>query len=58
MELEKFANASDLIARSDTVSRSIRTYNEWGLMPNFAFLSTVYPCELVSTFIPFPKFPE
>jgi len=47
-----------MIARADVINKSIRTHNEWGLMPNFAFLSTIYPCELTSTHCGFPKFPE
>lgn len=41
------AKAADSIAESDIVDKSIRTGNNWGLLPSKGFLSCVYPCEKV-----------
>jgi hypothetical protein len=57
-DLQKMAFAADLIATGDILNKAIRSHGEWGLMPNFAFLSAIYPCEIMKTFVNFPKFPE
>lgn len=57
-DLRSLAQATEAIADSDVVNRAIRGNQEWALMPGYAFLSSVYPTEKLSTRIPFPKFPE
>ena len=57
-ELENLALASECIAESDIVSCSMRKINEWSLITNYAFTSTIYPGQLVSQIVPFAKFPE
>jgi len=57
-DLEKMAKASDLIATGDILNRKIRQHGDWGLMPNFAFMSSIYPCEVIRPNVAFPKFPE
>ena len=58
INLEILAKSSELVAFGDVISNCIRRNNEWGLMPNLAFASTIYPTFLSSNLIPFPKFPE
>lgn len=47
-----------MIATGDVLNRSIRVQGEWGLLPNFGFLSSIYPCELVATNVHPKPFPE
>ena len=56
--LEKLAQAASSIAQGDIISKVIRNQGEWGLLPNFGLASAIYPCHLVASSLPFPKFPE
>ena len=57
-DLEKMVQAADQIATGDILNRKIRQHGDWGLMPNFAFMSAIYPCEVIRPNVAFPKFPE
>ena len=57
-EIENMACASEMIAFGDNIYNSIRTNNEWTLMTNLAFCSTIYPSQLCSHSLAFPKFSE
>lgn len=58
LDLAKVAEAADLISTGDILNRAIRNQGEWGLMPNFAFMSAIAPCEIVNPNVAWPKFPE
>ena len=40
------------------MNRRIYTYNEWSLLPSFAFASCIAPGYFTGNGVPFPKFPE
>ena len=41
------ADAASSIADSDIIDKSIRKNNNWGLLAQKGFLSSIYPCEKV-----------
>lgn len=55
--LLRMCEAAQAIGESDILSKQIRSHQEWGLLNNFGFLSSVYPCEKVSNNIGYPGFP-
>ncbi|KAL4508550.1 hypothetical protein ABPG72_003854 [Tetrahymena utriculariae] len=58
-ELQNLVNATSSIAESDLLSKSIRQSGNWSLLPNFAFMSCIYPCDKVCEDKPiYPRFPE
>lgn len=50
------AKAASSIADSDIIDRSIRGGNNWSLLPQKGFLSSVYPCEKVCQKVGFIRF--
>jgi len=56
--LEAMAEASDFISQGDQISKQIRTNQEWSLLPNMGFASSVAPAMLVKGYLHFPRFPE
>lgn len=45
--MQLLARATSSIAEADILQTKIRRQNEWALMPNAGFLSTVYPSQLL-----------
>ena len=43
---------------ADLIDTRIRKEQDWGLMPAFGFMSSVYPAEMVAESIGFPQFPS
>ena len=42
----------------DMLDRSIRKQQEWGLMPSYGFMTSVYATQKISDSIGFPAFPS
>eukprot|EP00397_Hematodinium_sp_SG-2012_P010495 GEMP01010610.1.p1 GENE.GEMP01010610.1~~GEMP01010610.1.p1 ORF type:complete len:692 (-),score=165.55 GEMP01010610.1:629-2704(-) len=57
MIMQKIAHASDSILIGDTLSNRLRSTNNWGLLPDVGFMSSVYPSLMCNGFIGFPTFP-
>ncbi|KAL4431684.1 hypothetical protein ABPG74_017313 [Tetrahymena malaccensis] len=58
-ELQNLVDATSSIANSDLLSKSIRQGGNWSLLPNFAFMSCIYPCDKICEDKPiYPRFPE
>lgn len=57
-DIEKMAEASDLISLGDQVNIKIRMDQNWSLLPNYAVLSSVGPCILSSGSCSYPGFPQ
>jgi len=56
-ELEWIAKAADYLADGDVLGNSVKK-GEWGLLPNYAFVGSVFPCDIMQTQVQWPKFPE
>eukprot|EP01017_Pseudomicrothorax_dubius_P003060 TRINITY_DN1034_c0_g1_i1.p1 TRINITY_DN1034_c0_g1~~TRINITY_DN1034_c0_g1_i1.p1 ORF type:complete len:371 (-),score=113.81 TRINITY_DN1034_c0_g1_i1:22-1134(-) len=58
-DLDRIAKGAEVMAGSDLLNRAIRVNGDWGLMPNFGFLSCIMPCDLLGCNMgQFPKFTE
>ena len=57
-DLEWIARSSSYLADGDILCQSVKKNGEWGLLPNYAFLGAVYPCDIMCTQVQWPKFPE
>lgn len=43
-DIERMAEAAELISTSDVASVMIRVYQHWAILPDFGLLSSVAPC--------------
>ena len=57
-KLREMAEAAEAISLGDCLSTSIRTGNNWSLLPQFLQLSCIHPPTLCQNTVPFTKFPE
>lgn len=56
--LNRMAEASDFISLGDSISRQVRTNQDWSLLPNMGLCSAVAPCLLIKGATFYPRFPE
>lgn len=57
-EFHKLVKANDAFVLADQIDTRIRKEQDWGLMPAFGFMSSVYPAEMVAENIGYPSFPS
>ena len=57
-DVEAMADAAEFISLGDTINRSIRTEQNWALLPQLGICSSVAPCLLVNGKSLYPRFPE
>ena len=57
-DIYKMADAADYISLGDSVSRQLRTNQDWSLLPNLGFASSIAPVLLVEGSSFYPRFPE
>jgi len=55
--MQKIAHAADAILVGDMLANQLRGSNEWSLLPDVGFMSSVYPAQLCNGFIGHPTFP-
>lgn len=53
-----FVQGLEGVVLGDTLDRTIRKQQEWGLMPSFGFMTCVYSTKKISDSIGFPQFPS
>ena len=61
-EVKKIPKAASLISFGDVISRTIRSEQAWGLLPEFGLIGSVFVSPLIGsrdadTFAPYPGFP-
>ena len=56
-DIERMADAAEYISLGDSVSRQIRINQDWSLLPNLAFTSTIAPCLITKGNSFYPAFP-
>lgn len=57
-DVKRMALSADSISVGDCLNTSMRTDNEWTLLPNVGMCSCVYPSTLSCGFVPIAKFPQ
>lgn len=57
-DLEKMAQASDMMSLGDQMSVQIIQNQNWGLLPNFGMFSSVAPTEIIQGRSLYPGFPQ
>ena len=57
-DIERMADAAEYISLGDSVSRQIRINQDWSLLPNLAFTSTIAPCLITKGNSFYPAFPQ
>ena len=57
-DVEAMALAAEYISLGDAVSRQVRQNQDWSLLPNMGFASTVAPCLIIKGSSFYPRFPE
>lgn len=57
-EFRKLTNATEGFVKADLLEKTIMRNQNYCLMPNKMFLTCVYPCEMVSENLGFPKFTQ
>lgn len=57
-DIEKMADASEFISLGDAISRQIRSNQDWSLLPNMGFASSIAPTLLLKGSVFYPRFPE
>ena len=57
-DFHKLVKANDAFVLADQIDTRIRKEQDWGLMPAFGFMSSVYPAEMVAENIGYPSFPS
>lgn len=56
-DLRSLVQGVEGMVLGDMLDRTIRKEQEWGLMPSFGFMTSVYATEKISDSIGFPAFP-
>jgi len=57
-DLERMADAAEFISLGDSISRQVRTNQDWSLLPNMGLCSAVAPCLIAKGTTFYPRFPE
>jgi len=57
-DIEAMANASEFISLGDTINRSIRVNQDWGLLPQLGTCGALAPCLILKGKSLYPRFPE
>ena len=51
------AESADFISLGDCINKTLRSENEWTLLPDVGLCSSIAPCSLSARSLPFAKFP-
>lgn len=57
-DIERMADAADYISIGDTVNLQLRRNQDWSLLPNLGFASSIAPCLIIEGSSFYPRFPE
>ena len=57
-DIEDMATAADFISMGDQVNLQLRTNQDWSLLPNLGFSSSIAPALLIKGNTFYPRFPE
>jgi replication factor C subunit 1 len=52
------AEAADFISLGDEINRQVRTHQDWSLLPNLGFASSIAPALICQGTLFYPRFPE
>ena len=56
-DLQKMADAAELISVGDLINTQIRKEQNWSLLPDYGSMSSVAPCLCTEGRVTFPAFP-
>lgn len=57
-DFKKLVKANDAFVLADLIDTRVRKQQDWGLMPAFGFMSSVYPSQMVAEGLGYPAFPS
>lgn len=57
-DVEKMANAADFISLGESINRQVRAKQDWSLLPNLGFASSLAPTQIIQGNVFYPRFPE